>query len=359
MQRARVIQRQHSRQFAVPLTIAVEWPTLFLLFAVYTGIIVLTSCHESVAISIILPLLAILVAQHSSLQHEVLHGHPFRDQRLSDLTVFVAIGLLVPFERFRHLHLKHHADPNLTDPYDDPESNYEDPEVWMLKSAAERTLLRINNTLLGRMIVGPAISLWWCYRGDIREMVAGRRIVWRGWALHLLGVLPVLAWLAWVAFPIWAYLVAAYCGLSLLKIRTFLEHRAHERSAARSVIIEDRGPLALLFLNNNFHAVHHRYPKVAWYHLPALYSSRREEFLRRNDGYCYRSYREVIARHLFWAKDPVAHPFLQGEHRAGSDPSKIPTDTSYERRGRRQLAPDSVPAHSRSSDELPKPASMR
>ena len=49
--------------------------------------------------------------------------------------------------------------------------------------------------------------------------------------------------------PFWAYLLSAYLGLSLLKIRTFLEHQAHEKARGRTVIIEDRGPLALLFLN--------------------------------------------------------------------------------------------------------------
>jgi len=119
----------------------------------------------------------------------------------------------------------------------------------------------------------------------------------------------VLAWLFTVAtVPFWQYLLAAYLGLSLLKIRTFLEHRAHEKAAGRSVIIEDRGPLALLFLNNNFHAVHHASPRVAWYRLPELYRARRDEVLRRNRGYVYGSYAEVFARHLLRAKDPVAHP---------------------------------------------------
>ena len=60
--------------------------------------------------------------------------------------------------------------------------------------------------------------------------------------------------------PVWAYLLAAYLGWSLLKIRTYLEHRAHEAARARTVVIESRGPLALLFLNNNFHVVHHMHP---------------------------------------------------------------------------------------------------
>ena len=80
-------------------------------------------------------------------------------------------------------------------------------------------------------------------------------------------------WWLWLlavgAMPVWAYLLAAYLGWSLLKIRTFLEHRAHEAARARTVIIEDRGPLALLFLNNNFHVVHHMHPGVPWYRLPA------------------------------------------------------------------------------------------
>ena len=46
------------------------------------------------------------------------------------------------------------------------------------------------------------------------------------------------------------------------------------------MIIEDRGPLAILFLNNNFHAVHHANPRLAWYRLPAEYARRRDEWLR-------------------------------------------------------------------------------
>jgi fatty acid desaturase len=112
--------------------------------------------------------------------------------------------------------------------------------------------------------------------------------------------------------PVWAYGLAAYLALSILKVRTFLEHRAHEKAAGRSVIIEDRGPFSLLFLNNNLHAVHHAHPRVAWYDLPGLYAARREHFLAKNRGYRYRSYAEVFARHFLAAKDPVPHPLRQG-----------------------------------------------
>jgi fatty acid desaturase len=74
------------------------------------------------------------------------------------------------------------------------------------------------------------------------------------------------------------------------------------------VVIEDRGPLAFLFLNNNLHVVHHMHPRVAWYRLPALYRARADHYLARNDGYRYASYAEVFRRHFLRAKDPVPHP---------------------------------------------------
>ena len=82
------------------------------------------------------------------------------------------------------------------------------------------------------------------------------------------------------------------------------------------MIIEDRGPLALLFLNNNLHVVHHMHPEVPWYRLPALYAARRAHYLRRNGGYRYRSYTEGIRAHFLRAKDPVPHPLWTGDGRA-------------------------------------------
>ena len=65
-----------------------------------------------------------LVTLHSSLQHEALHGHPTRSAALNEALVFLPLGLLFPYRRFKALHLRHHNDSALTDPYDDPESFY-------------------------------------------------------------------------------------------------------------------------------------------------------------------------------------------------------------------------------------------
>jgi fatty acid desaturase len=63
-----------------------------------------------------------------------------------------------------------------------------------------------------------------------------------------------------------------------------------------------------LFLNNNLHVVHHMHPRTAWYRLPALYRSRKDHYLRRNGGYFYASYGQVLRQYFLTPKDPVAHP---------------------------------------------------
>ena len=290
---------------------AIEWPTLIVFLATYAVWALATTALWPVSPVLAIVVAAVAIAQYSSLTHEVLHGHPLPSQRLSEVLVFPGITVYVPYLRFKDLHLQHHFDPALTDPYDDPESNFVDPAVWPGLPSLVKAALRFNNTLFGRMLLGPAISLWALVTGDLRAILHGDRRVALGWGLHLAGMVPVLWWLLTVGtMPVWAYLVAAYLGWSLLKIRTYLEHRAHAAARARTVVVESRGPLSFLFLNNNFHVVHHMHPGTAWYKLPALYFGNRDHYLRRNDGYSYRSYVEIFRQHLFRAKDPVPHPIF-------------------------------------------------
>ncbi len=253
-------------------------------------------------------------ALHSSLSHEVMHGHPFKNKHLNAALVFPALSFAIPYIRFRDTHLAHHVDSSLTDPYDDPESCYLDPKVWDKLGAFQKALLRFNNTLFGRITLGPLISQYAFMRGDWRLIAAGNRRVLISWLWHLPAAALPLCWIIAVTeMPLWAYALSVYLSLSILKIRTFLEHRAHTLARGRTVIIEDRGLLAFLFLNNNFHSVHHMHPDVAWYELPALYESGKERFLAVNEGYRYRSYRQVIGQYFFKTKEPVAHPLWSSD----------------------------------------------
>ncbi|WP_189347960.1 fatty acid desaturase, partial [Mesorhizobium sp. M4A.F.Ca.ET.090.04.2.1] len=103
---------------------AIEWPTVFLAFFCYgtwlaTGFLLWPS-YPILALGA----LALTAALQSSLMHEVLHGHPTRNARINEAFVFLPIGVVWPFRRFKTIHLRHHADERLTDPLDDPESYY-------------------------------------------------------------------------------------------------------------------------------------------------------------------------------------------------------------------------------------------
>lgn len=289
---------------------AIEWPTLLVLLGTYGFWALGTTAAYALSPALGILLTGIAIAQFSSLQHEILHGHPFPSRRVNEALAFPAFTLTVPFGRFRDTHLAHHHDPILTDPYDDPESNYLDPVVWAGLPTLTKALFKFNNTLLGRVTLGPILGNYQWLASEWRLIRKGEPGLRRDWALHLAGLVPVVLWLWAAAMPWWAYLLAAWIGHGLLKIRTYLEHRAHEAARARTVVVEDRGPLALLFLNNNLHVVHHMHPNVAWYRLPGVYAANRDHYLRRNDGYVYRSYLDIFRAHLFRAKDPVPHPLM-------------------------------------------------
>ncbi|TNC71516.1 fatty acid desaturase [Rubellimicrobium roseum] len=295
------------------MTSGVEWPTLGMLAACYVAWGAAVFSLPGVSLWLAVPVAAWAIAQHSSLQHEMIHGHPFRDPRLNTALVFPALTLVVPYLRFRDTHLAHHHDANLTDPYDDPESNYLAERDWNQMPGWLRFVLRVNNTLAGRLLIGPVVGQVFWMSSDWRAARDGDWRVIAGWLWHLPAMAAVLALVLASPMPLWAYAVAAYGGLSLLKIRTFLEHQAHEKARGRTVIIEDRGPLALLFLNNNLHVVHHMHPRVPWYRLPRLYRANPQRYLGVNGGYSYRSYAEIFARYLWRAKDPVPHPLLRRE----------------------------------------------
>ena len=287
----------------------VEWPTLALVALSYCAWAAGTTFLSLVWLPLGIVTTAIAIAMHSSLQHEVIHGHPVANRTIAQALVFPSIILVIPYLRFRDTHLAHHQDALLTDPYDDPESNYLDPSVWGKLPWIVQVLLNFNNTLFGRLLVGPAVSQVSFMLGDWRKMRAGDTSVLRGWLWHVPALVPVVLWLIYVAeMPFLAYLLSAYAAISILKIRTFLEHQAHIKARGRTVVVEDRGFLAFLFLNNNLHVVHHMHPRVPWYRLPEMYFANRERYLLRNEGYLYNSYGEVFRLHLFKAKDPVPHP---------------------------------------------------
>lgn len=298
---------------------SVEWPTVGLIIGCYaswaaTGLLVWPA-YPVVA----LLFLGVLIALQSSIMHEVLHGHPTRSARVNEAFVFLPIGLAWPYRRFKALHLRHHADDRLTDPFDDPESYYK--ALWKYDElpAVLQALLRMNNTMAGRFVLGPPLSVAGFLIGDLRLVLAGDRSVRQAWILHLAGlaiVAPIVV--SGFGIPLWLYiLVPVWLGFGLISIRTFAEHQWSERPEGRTIIVE-RSPLSFLFLNNNLHFVHHKSPGVAWYRLPGLFRERRDEWVRLNNGYVFPNYLALLRQYAFRAKEPVVHPVLRRAPEAGA-----------------------------------------
>ena len=84
-----------------------SWPTLALIIVVYVawgGLLFVDPWWISV------PLLGVTIALHASLQHEVLHGHPFKSARKNMALIWLSLSIVIPFARFRDTHLAHHQD---------------------------------------------------------------------------------------------------------------------------------------------------------------------------------------------------------------------------------------------------------
>jgi len=60
-----------------------------------------------------------LVAWHSSLQHELLHGHPTPWQGVNRAIGLIQLSLWLPYDVYRASHLAHHQDETLTNPQHD------------------------------------------------------------------------------------------------------------------------------------------------------------------------------------------------------------------------------------------------
>ncbi|OUR79036.1 hypothetical protein A9Q83_05490 [Alphaproteobacteria bacterium 46_93_T64] len=299
----------------VRLSESSEWRTVILILFCYAALafVLLNPINLPIAVQVIL--LVPLITLHSSLQHECIHGHPFKSQLLNNTLVFAPIGIFLPYLQFKSAHIKHHQNSCLAVPYEDPESCYQDPDEWANRPKLIQKIFIINNTLAGRMLIGPAINLTRFAFYEFRNADLSSCI---NWVFHLISCALILeAVNYWSNLPVWVYFVCCYFGYSLLMVRTFLEHQAHTSLRARSVIIEDTGFFSYLFLNNNLHALHHAYPAVAWYRLPKLFRKNRQKLLALNEGYYFKSYWEIFKLYAFSAKEPVAFPTFQDENKLG------------------------------------------
>ena len=261
-QLALVAAKQHMGDFA--------WPTVIFgstVIAAYLATVSL-SMAGIMPLWLAMPLVAVLTYLSYTVLHEAAHGsiggsHTSRRWLNEALGYGAAWILMIPLTAHRHEHLAHHRNTN--DEEGDPD---------FVASAMRKSPLHV-------LSVAPRV-LWKQFAYYLKNRWGkGPRSQDINLCLEILTILaPRLALLAagfWLQ-GLALFLVAWVAGVSLtLFLFAFIVHTPHEavgRYVDTSTILV-AGPLGKLvtwlWVYQNYHSIHHLFPRVPFYKYPALF----------------------------------------------------------------------------------------
>jgi fatty acid desaturase len=281
-----------------------EWRTLLVVFAVY-GLTVLTVVrYEVLTPWLAIPMLAVLAAWHLSMQHEVLHGHPFKNQFINDAIGGIPVTLWIPYLAFKKDHHEHHLS-DLTNPALDNESYYVSQEQWDKAGRIRRAAWTANRTILFRMFVWTIVSTITYVLSVLKRAVRNEKSDRLAVALHIIGVAFVVYLVSLSSMPLWQFALGTlYGGRILNAIRPFPEHKYQSGVETRTAMIMAGRFMSLLMLNNNLHVAHHDEPGVPWYRYDKLMQRVNAVERARAAGVLYEGgYAEVFRRFSFTPVD--------------------------------------------------------
>lgn len=302
-------QRTAIRRLARSWRWRSEWPTWLLMGVIYGGWFGCVISWQSLGAWVGTPLLILFTCWYMSLQHELIHGHPTRFARVNQLFGTLPLAVWYPYGLYRDSHLAHHRHDHLTVPVDDPESYYFTPQHWQRLPRWQQNIIHARNTFIGRLLLAPLLDILATIASAWTAFRQGDKPAMGMWFLHATLLVALLSWMAQQGLsPLWFVLAVSYPALALTKVRSFLEHRAADDPLARSVINDAAWPWRLLFLNLNYHSIHHDLPGVPWYGLRTLWLRDASRYQQRNHGFVVRGYSEWVRQ--FWKKavDVTAHP---------------------------------------------------
>jgi fatty acid desaturase len=295
-----------------------EGPTLLVVSAIYGCWAVLLHFHHAFPGWVLAVAGGYVIQWHSSLQHEAIHAMRGLPQWLRTALVYPPLGGCLPFELYRRSHLQHHRNGHLTSPGEDTESFYHDEKDWKDYGRIWRTVLIVNQTFFGRLLIGPFLHMTQLYWNEGRKIVSGDTANLAIWLRHLLAfALVLLGVTAMFGMPLWFYFAAfLYPGLVFGMVRSFTEHRWSEQADERTAVVESNWIFGLLFLWNNLHAVHHIFPAAPWYKLPRIWREHRNYIVAHNGGFVFKGYGEIAWQWLIRPNFLPVHPAGTAKHPA-------------------------------------------
>ncbi len=290
-----------------------EWPTWLLIPLVYGSWFATLYWSRTLGLMATTLLLILSCTWYMSLQHELVHGHPTRHRWLNKLLGFAPLAVWFPYTLYMESHLRHHNDAHLTLPGVDPETHYVSDEVWQRSGWMMRALFVHRKRFWGRFVFGPAMAIGSVAHEALAQLRSGNFKYVRMWTVHLAMVIVMLVAIErWTIVGAWYYLLlVAYPALSLAMVRSYYEHRAADECKHRIAINETSWPMRLLYLNNNYHLVHHDLPGLPWYLLPRVYWVDRAAYLARSGDFRISGYGALARQFGFTPVDAPVHPFKQ------------------------------------------------
>lgn len=283
-----------------------DGPTWVVAIVLYSAWAALIWWHERLTWWVVAPVGTYLVAWHFSLQHEAIHSFRSAPKWLRWAVVMPPLGLWLPFPLYEAAHRKHHQNTHLTQPGVDTESFYVRQADWPRLSPLRRWMLQANLTLAGRVLLGPLLRLEKLALREAERLRGGDLSHVPHWIVHGVLVAALIWFITAAGMKWWQYvLFIAWPAFGLGWVRSFAEHRYGARPGERTAITESNAFWSLLFLNNNLHAVHHVFPRMPWWQIPAYWREHREQILAHNGNLYFRGYGEVARR---WLLKPIFSP---------------------------------------------------
>ena len=289
-----------------------DGPTWIVALVLYSAWVLLIWFNALLPWWVIMPVGAYLLAWHFSLQHEAIHSFRGVPAWLRFAVVYPPLGLWFPYPLYRKSHTTHHRDVHLTIPGVDTESYYVLQADWARMGRFKRAILTFNQTMAGRLLIGPVLRLSILVAKETRRVRQGDFSHVPHWAAHAAAVAALFWFISGVCgFPWWQYcLLVAYPGLSLSLLRAFTEHRAAEDSQERTASVESNALFGILYLYNNLHVAHHLKPAMPWYDIPRFYRDNRAALLASNGQFVYRGYAQLAKSYFLVPVFSPVHPTL-------------------------------------------------
>jgi beta-carotene hydroxylase len=250
---------------------AVAWPTVIL------GLIAGLSYVTTVAMALTgalslwwaVPIVAVVTYASYTVAHDSIHGS-ISGNRVSMRWINKALGymaawvLMIPLTAHRHEHMAHHRHTN--DRVDDP-----DFPVGRMQDSAPAAVRAAMQIIVGQF--SHYFKYRWKQASARQNLVMCLEVA--AAMVPRLAVLISGYWLEGLVLFVLAWLIGV---IVLLYLFAYIVHRPHERVGRyidTSTILLP-GPLGTLltwlWLFQNYHSIHHLFPRVPFYHYAKLYA---------------------------------------------------------------------------------------